>query len=288
MTAPIEVTRALLASMPLPALGSDGDKDEHGRTLVLAGSEDVPGAAILTAEAALRAGAGKLQIGAPAVLAPAVGVAVPEARVLPLSGRELSDTVIEAIRQSDAVVLGPGWMDEELSGALAAGVLDATRGATLVIDAAAMTALADRPERVRAVGGPVILTPHAGEAAQLLGRSKEAVLADPVGAAKEAADRFDAVTVLKGATTHIAAPDGRIWRHVGGVAGLGVSGSGDVLAGLIGGFCARGAPAEAAALWGVALHAAAGEQLSVEVGPVGFLARELSARIPRLLAAWDA
>jgi hydroxyethylthiazole kinase-like uncharacterized protein yjeF len=128
-----------------------------------------------------------------------------------------------------------------------------------------------------------VLTPHAGEMAALLDLSKPDVEADPVAAARTAAARFAAVVVMKGEVTHIVTPDGRAWRHDGGVVGLGTGGSGDVLAGLIGGLLARGAEPAQAAIWGVHVHGAAGEALTRRQGAVGFLARELPAEIPPIL-----
>jgi NAD(P)H-hydrate repair Nnr-like enzyme with NAD(P)H-hydrate dehydratase domain len=91
------------------------------------------------------------------------------------------------------------------------------------------------------------------------------------------------VVALKGATTVLATPDGKLWQHQGGNAGLAISGSGDTLAGIIVGLLARGASLEQAAAWGVVLHAAAGEQLALRCGPLGYLARELAAEVPALL-----
>lgn len=130
-----------------------------------------------------------------------------------------------------------------------------------------------------------LLTPHAGERAHLSGADKSSVSANPHRAAKAAARRWNAVVALKGASTFIAVPNGRVWRHDGGNVGLAISGSGDVLAGLIAGLAARGASLEQAAAWGVALHARAGEQLAVRFGPLGYLARELPAAIPALMHA---
>ena len=128
-----------------------------------------------------------------------------------------------------------------------------------------------------------LLTPHAGEMAHLTGATKEAVSADPERHAREAALRWNAVVALKGATTYIATPDGDCWRHVGSQPGLGTSGSGDVLAGIIVGLMARGVPLAQAAVWGIALHAHAGRALAERLGPIGYLARELPAEIPILL-----
>jgi ADP-dependent NAD(P)H-hydrate dehydratase len=93
------------------------------------------------------------------------------------------------------------------------------------------------------------------------------------------------VIALKGAITHIAAPDARVWRHQGGNSGLATSGSGDVLAGLIAGLVARGATLEQAAAWGVALHARAGERLAQRLGPLGYLARELPTEVPSIMGS---
>jgi hydroxyethylthiazole kinase-like uncharacterized protein yjeF len=153
-------------------------------------------------------------------------------------------------------------------------------GTPLILDAAAMHA--GRPD---GFDGPMLLTPHAGELAGLTGDSKQDILAQPEAAARRAAQRWRAVVALKGAVTAIAHPAGQLWRHEGGNTGLAISGSGDVLAGLIAGLAARGAPLEQAAAWGVALHAMAGEQLSLRHGPLGYLAREISAEVPALLRA---
>jgi NAD(P)H-hydrate repair Nnr-like enzyme with NAD(P)H-hydrate dehydratase domain len=109
------------------------------------------------------------------------------------------------------------------------------------------------------------------------------VSADPERHACEAAQRWNAVVALKGATTYIATPDGDCWRHVSSHAGLGTSGSGDVLAGIIVGLAARGAPLAQAAAWGIALHARAGRALAERLGPIGYLAGELAGEIPRLM-----
>jgi hydroxyethylthiazole kinase-like uncharacterized protein yjeF len=151
-----------------------------------------------------------------------------------------------------------------------------------------MTNLLDDPARVAARGGRMVLTPHAGEMAALTGLSKDEVLADPLAAARGAAQRLKAVIVMKGAVTHVVTPDGQAWRHEGGVKGLATSGSGDVLAGVICGLLARGAHPAQAAVWAVYLHARAGLRLSQRIGPLGFLARELLDEIAPALAQAEA
>ncbi|MNN40053.1 ADP-dependent (S)-NAD(P)H-hydrate dehydratase [compost metagenome] len=151
----------------------------------------------------------------------------------------------------------------------------------LILDARAMQVVR-KPAHFR-FDQPVLLTPHAGELAQLMGLSKDAVLADPHACATDAARRWNAIVALKGALTVIAMPDGTTWTHAGGNIGLAISGSGDTLAGIITGLAARGAPLEQACAWGIALHALAGEQLALRFGILGYLAREIPAEIPALL-----
>ena len=150
-----------------------------------------------------------------------------------------------------------------------------------MIDAGALTGLS-AAAALAPLAGRLVLTPHEGEMAALLGVPGGEVEADPAAAARRAAAQWSATVALKGRDTYVASPDGLVWRHEGPVPGLGVSGSGDVLAGVIGGLLAQGAPPATATLWGVWLHAMAGRTLAEDVGPSGYLARELAARIPGL------
>ena len=106
---------------------------------------------------------------------------------------------------------------------------------------------------------------------------------DPVGCGLRAAELYQAIVLVKGVTSHVVTPDGRAWAYQGGAPGLGVSGSGDTLAGIVGGLMARGTDPLTALLWGVLLHGEAGEALAARVGPLGFLAREIPDEIPALL-----
>jgi hydroxyethylthiazole kinase-like uncharacterized protein yjeF len=283
----VTIDDALLQGWPLPAPG-DGGKDERGRIFVVAGAPQMPGAAILCATAALRAGAGKLQIGTCASVAALVGAAVPESLVVALDetrsgaiSRGSAGTIVDRANGSDAIVIGPGLVDQAASAELISTVawkLDVPA----VVDAAALACFAQSADTFAHLGGRVILTPHAGEMALMLRCSRDEVEADPEGCAREAARAFAAVVVMKGVTTHIAEPNGAVYRNDRGDAGLATSGSGDVLAGIAGGLLARGAEALHAAVWAVALHARAGDALARRIG-LGFLARELPAEIPPLM-----
>jgi ADP-dependent NAD(P)H-hydrate dehydratase len=128
-----------------------------------------------------------------------------------------------------------------------------------------------------------VITPNPDELASLLDRERDEAAANPDRCAGEAAMRYEATIVAKGEATVIAAPGGAVLRYPGGGVGLATGGSGDVLAGIIAALLARGADPLVAAGWGVWLHGEAGRRLAAEVGPVGFLARELAPRLPRLM-----
>jgi ADP-dependent NAD(P)H-hydrate dehydratase len=300
-TNPIFVNNDFLRAWPLPLPSSSGDKEERGRVLVIGGSREMPGAVILAATAALRAGAGKLAIATGASVAQLVALAIPESRVIGLPETDEGGITLSAVEafnsfadKLDAVLIGPGMQDEAATCEFAHALLLKLSGASIVLDACAMAAAIDsasspHPRDAFSANAdfeqPILLTPHAGEMAHLTGMEKEQVLADPGTAARIAAKKWRTTIALKGATTYIAAPDGRLWQHEGGNVGLATSGSGDTLAGIIAGLAARGAPLEQACVWGVALHARAGEQLALRLGPLGYLASELSAEIPALMHA---
>jgi hydroxyethylthiazole kinase-like uncharacterized protein yjeF len=275
-----------LRGWPLPVLAQEADKEVRGRVLVIAGSREIPGAAVLASTAALRAGAGKLVIATAASVAGQLAFAVPEARVIALPetaqgafSKQALALLQEAAQGADAALIGPGLMDEEGCTDFVRALLPMLAHAPVLLDALAMNLM-------KGGGGAnqaLLLTPHAGEMAHLTGLSKEEVIAAPEQAVVSAARKWKSVVALKGATTLIATPSGGHWRHESGQPGLATSGSGDVLAGLIAGLLAQGAALEQACAWGVVLHASAGACLAARLGPVGYLARELAAEIPPLM-----
>lgn len=274
-----------LRSHPLPPV-IDGDKETKGRILIIAGSRDVPGAAILTATAAMRAGAGKLRIATVESRAAEVGVAMPEAMVAGLAGDEAGGfassavgALVEAAGEVDAIVAGPGMAEGKACKELATALLRCD--ARLALDAALLHELEPLPDGKRS--SLPILLPHAGELASLLGCSEDEVERDPAGCGLRAAQRFDSIVLVKGVASRVVTPDGDTWIYEGGAPGLGVSGSGDVLAGIVGGLLARGAAPLSALLWAVWLHGEAGASLARKTGPIGFLAREIADEVPGLL-----
>jgi len=287
------ITAEFLRGIPLTQPSEDGDKDQRGRVLVIAGSVCVPGAALLAATAALRAGAGKLQIATCRSIAMHLGLAVPEALVVGLpetSSGEIdpgSATLLrERVERSNAVLIGPGMLDEAAAAALTADLLDCDPGSAFVLDAGALGRLKGMSAVLARHEGRIVITPHAGEMAGLLGIDKRDVLASPAEIAGQTARRLNSIVALKGACTYIASPDGSIWTYDDGNVGLATSGSGDTLAGIVAGLLARGVAPLQAAQWGVYLHGEAGNRLAQTRGPLGFLARELLAEIPGLMAGF--
>lgn len=282
------MTAAVLRSWPLPAPGPD--KESRGRTLIVGGSVQTPGAVLLAAEAALRSGAGKLQVATVRSVAVAVAVAMPEALVLPLG--ETADgaiapsaaaDVLEFATDASAVLVGPGMIDESATTAFMAALVPRLDG-PLIIDALGLAYLTEDLHRVRHLGGRVVLTPNRPELAIMLGVDRDEVERNPGSAARDLAGRTRATVTAGGDESWTASPQGRTWRDPSGGVGLGVSGSGDVFAGIVTGLSARGAEPTQAAVWASFLHGRAGDRLASTVGRVGFLAREVPACLPLVLS----
>ncbi|MEA3041570.1 MAG: hypothetical protein QOC65_1059 [Sphingomonadales bacterium] len=286
-----ELDRALLAHFPLPDHPEESNKEDRGRLLVVAGSRELPGAAHLAGIAALRAGAGKLQIATAASIAVQLGVAVPEARVIGHAETEEGcidpgaiGGIVKHARDAQAVLLGCGLQSGPPLEALLDALLDCgAADLPLVLDAAVLGCVAPRAEALRNWPGGAAILPHAGEMAGLLGCTRDEVEAEPEAAARRAAEMLGVVSLVKGPFSYIVAPDGRAFRFEGGGVGLATSGSGDTLAGIVGGLAARGADPLTAVLWGVYVHGEAGRILTERVGRVGFLAREILDLIPGIV-----
>jgi ADP-dependent NAD(P)H-hydrate dehydratase len=277
--------------MPLPLPREGGDKEERGRVLLVGGGRETPGAVLLAGEAALRAGAGKLQVATVESSAPLVAALMPEARVFALKetragrlARGACGALEEHAGSAQCVCVGPGMIDDESVVRFVEGLLPLCRDVAVVLDAGAITCLGCGGKLLDAHGGRAVVTPNAEELADIYGEPKEKISDAPLEAARRAAADFRAVVTLKGRETFVAAPGGETYVNRAGGVGLATSGSGDVLAGVIAGLLARGAEPVSAAAWGVHLHALAGERLSARTGPLGFLSRELLAEIPPLMS----
>ncbi|MET0659121.1 MAG: NAD(P)H-hydrate dehydratase [Steroidobacteraceae bacterium] len=300
----IPVDDELLSRWPLPDPAAATDKDDRGRILLVGGSAEMPGALVLAALGAMRAGAGKLCLATARSISAHIAQAIPEARVIALEetreGGLLAPTIGELpICHVDAILIGPGMQDTQATQAITRAILAGAPTVPVVLDALALETLKvddwqtlidtrmSAPHATNSkASSAIVITPHAGEMASLLQLKKSAVENDKQRATVSAAKRWRTLVAGKGATTHIASPAGEVWIHAGGNVGLATSGSGDVLAGVITGLCARGAPVEQATAWAVRLHALAGDQLVQRYGRVGYLAREIPEHIPRLMEAY--
>ena len=268
----------------LPSRPSDAHKGSFGKTLVVAGSQNYAGAASLAAGGAMRVGAGLVTVAAPERLQASILSRSPEPTYLPLpeSGEESARIVLEAAPGYDAVLIGcglgqaPGTVSMVRALLLSGGL-----ERPLVIDADGLNALASLDEDwAHRVSGPAVLTPHAGEMARLLGRSIGEIQGARLTTALDSAAAWGHVVVLKGAHTIVASPDGDGAVSPFANPGLATAGTGDVLAGAIGGLLSQGvAPYEAAVL-GVYLHGAAGERVTRRIGTAGLAASDLLPELP--------
>jgi NAD(P)H-hydrate epimerase len=271
---------------------SDSHKGDFGRLAIVAGSRGKAGAAVLAARGALRAGAGLVTVFAIPSVAAAVMASLPEAMTSELPERdgaiagEAGEVLGKALRDFDAVVIGPGLTVTPDTRKALRAVLRYRNGLRMVVDADGLNAFAGEPAafaRRSANGGAIVLTPHPGEMGRLLSLSTRDVQADRLGAVRRLAKLARCVAVLKGEGTLIAAPSrsGPVIVNPTGTPLLAAPGSGDVLSGIVGAFLAGGASATDAAWAAAWLHGAAGERLARRLGDTGLLASELADALPR-------
>lgn len=263
----------------LPARPADGHKGRFGHLLIAAGSETMPGAALLSTRAALRSGVGLVTLASTPKALQALAATLPEALQLDLADLSLPD----ALRSRQALAIGPGLGDDPVATALLAAWPELPASLPIVADADALRFLATHPlPHPRAA---LVLTPHPKEAARLLGTDVETVQGDRLAAARTLAERTGAVVLLKGAPTLVAEPGGPLHILPYGDTTLSKGGAGDVLTGLLGGLLAQGLNAAPAAILAAGLHGLAGETLGQRLGTRGGLAHELADELGPLTAA---
>lgn len=239
------------AAARLPRREPDAHKGSVGRVLVAGGGYGMAGAAATAVRGALRAGAGYVRLAAPEQNRAVLQTRVPEAVYADLDDER---AVRDAAAAVDAALVGPGFGRDDAARRRLALVLDATRGVPTLLDADALTLLAEEPDRLRDIAAerPLLLTPHPGEMSRLLGREVGAIVAAPLDAAREAAETFGCTVLLKGAPSVVAAPGAPVLIATLHSSDLATAGMGDQLAGAAAAFMAAGAaPREAGAL---ALH----------------------------------
>jgi NAD(P)H-hydrate epimerase len=268
----------------LPPRAADAHKGDFGHVLLVAGSRGKTGAAVLAAQGALRGGAGLVTIATPKSCQPVIAAAAPEYMTEALD-ETLSGTVdfpaAEAVMAFDAdvIAVGPGLGRGEAVSAFVREILD-TSEAPLVVDADALNVFADEPAAlVGRDGRSLIITPHPGEMARLVGGSVADVQANRLGIARDFAAAHKVYLVLKGHRTLIATPDGKIFVNPTGTPALATGGTGDVLTGMIAAALAQLLDAEAACRLAVYLHGVAGELADADEGEVSMTAGDLVGHI---------
>jgi ADP-dependent NAD(P)H-hydrate dehydratase / NAD(P)H-hydrate epimerase len=290
MAGPRSITQRWVARN-LPARPERAHKGEFGRLLVVAGSLEYPGAAVLAALGAMRAGAGVVRVATADSVAARLAASVPELTWMALDEEAPGliapggwRRVTTEARNYDALVIGPGLGRQPATQRRARQLIGAV-ATPVVVDADALTALASEPRWWRSVRAPLVLTPHPGEFARLEGSAPDSTDDDArAEAAAEAAARWGQVVVLKGARTVVAEPEGELYRAEVATPALATAGSGDVLSGVIGAFLAGGASPLAAATCGVAVHGAAGLIAADRIGSAGVMARDLANLLPEAIA----
>jgi ADP-dependent NAD(P)H-hydrate dehydratase / NAD(P)H-hydrate epimerase len=274
----------------LPQRLPDAHKGSSGRVLVVAGSVGLTGAAALCSRAAMRSGAGVVTLGIPASLNPIMEVKLTEVMTLPLpdgGAGHVSEGAVEAVLDKlegyDVLALGPGLGTAPAACEVVVGLLRQAR-VPVVLDADGINCAAVCGDCLSGRKHPTVITPHPGELGRLLGRGASDIQSARPASAAEATRRFGCITVLKGANTLVASPDGRTFVNTLALPELATAGSGDVLTGCIAAFCSQGLDPLDAAICGVFIHGRAAELATHLVGSVGMVAGDIVSHLPLALS----
>lgn len=264
----------------------DSNKGTLGSLLCICGSYGMAGAAIMAGKAALRCGIGLLKIAVPKSIYPVCATNILESVYYPLEetsngviSSKNTDFLLEMCEKSSAVVIGCGLSVCDDTKNLVQSVITNCKK-PLVIDADALNCICNKPEILKNLKAPAIITPHPGEMARLLHSTPKTVNSNRENTAIDFAKKFGVVTVLKGAGTIIASPDGEVYINHTGNSGMATGGSGDVLSGIIGSLLAQGAAPINAAAAGVFLHGTIGDLAAEKLGKISMLPTNMIDMIP--------
>lgn len=264
----------------------DSNKGTLGSLLCICGSYGMAGAAIMAGKAALRCGIGLLKIAVPKSIYPVCATNILESVYYPLEetsngiiSSKNTDFLLEMCEKSSAVVIGCGLSVCDDTKNLVQSVITNCEK-PLVIDADALNCICNKPEILKNLKAPAIITPHPGEMARLLHSTPKTVNSNRENTAIDFAKKFGVVTVLKGAGTIIASPDGEVYINHTGNSGMATGGSGDVLSGIIGSLLAQGAAPINAAAAGVFLHGTIGDLAAEKLGKISMLPTDMIDMIP--------
>mgnify|MGYP002577390587 FL=1 len=264
----------------------DSNKGTLGSLLCICGSYGMAGAAIMAGKAALRCGIGLLKIAVPKSIYPVCATNILESVYYPLEetsngviSSKNTDFLLEMCEKSSAVVIGCGLSVCDDTKNLVQSVITNCEK-PLVIDADALNCICNKPEILKNLKVPAIITPHPGEMARLLHSTPKTVNSNRENTAIDFAKKFGVVTVLKGTGTIIASPDGEVYINHTGNSGMATGGSGDVLSGIIGSLLAQGASPINAAAAGVFLHGTIGDLAAEKLGKISMLPTDMIDMIP--------
>ena len=265
----------------------DANKGTMGTLLCICGSYGMAGAAMLCGKAALRSGVGLLKCALPKSIYPIVASNLWESVFVPLGAVEdatlKADNAKQLLReaeQASAVVMGCGLSNTPDTRTLVRKLIKNCQK-PMVLDADALNCIADTPSVLNDAQAEVIVTPHPGEMGRLTGKTAREVNSSRVETATAFSSKFGVITVLKGAGTLIASPDGRVTENHTGNSGMATGGSGDVLAGITGALLAQGAKPYDAAAAAVYLHGLAGDLAANELGKASMLPADLLGYLPQ-------
>ncbi len=264
----------------------DSNKGTLGSLLCICGSYGMAGAAIMAGKAALRCGIGLLKIAVPKSIYPVCATNILESVYYPLEetsngviSSKNTDFLLEMCEKSSAVVIGCGLsVCDDTKNLVQAVITNCEK--PLVIDADALNCICNKPEILKNLKVPAIITPHPGEMARLLHSTPKTVNSNRENTAIDFAKKFGVVTVLKGAGTIIASPAGEVYINHTGNSGMATGGSGDVLSGIIGSLLAQGASPINAAAAGVFLHGTIGDLAAEKLGKISMLPTDMIDMIP--------
>lgn len=276
-------TKKIQSSVPhiqslFPKRRPETHKGDYGKVFIHAGSEGMLGAAVLCSRGALRAGAGLVYLGIPLKGRDLVNLATPEVIVV---GGDNAQDFSNTIQKSDAVAIGPGlgWR-RTIARDLLFKLSDEKFSSPIVLDADGLMAFVNDMTLLQKLKLKLIITPHPGEMARLLGKTSEEIQKEREKVAGSVAKLFECVVVLKGYRTVVANEEGKVYVNETGNPGMATAGVGDVLTGMIAGFAAQGFTPWDAAVAGVYLHGLAGDLAAEEKGEYGMIASDLVEKIP--------
>ncbi|MDH3973816.1 MAG: NAD(P)H-hydrate dehydratase [Deltaproteobacteria bacterium] len=267
---------------------ADSHKGSYGHLLVVAGSGGKSGAAVMAGKSALRSGAGLVTVAAPSSINSILETNLTEVMTESLSdvdggflGSGAVKKALYLLKDKSALVLGPGLSREEESGTFVRAIMEKL-SIPAVLDADALWHLSAHTGLISKCKAPLILTPHPGEMATILGISSKEVQQDRLNIARSFAADFECYLILKGARTLVASPEGDVFINMTGNAGMATAGTGDVLCGIVGSLLGQGYSALESALAGVYIHGEAGDRIAEEKGEAGLIATDIIERFPEV------